>query len=105
MDLDPITGDIYITDTGNNRIIKVDQDFNFVTLWSSTGKTESKFSHPHGIGVDTSGNVYVNDLNDARIQKFDKNGNFIKQWGSEGTKRGQFTLPLEHLFIDPFDNV
>jgi len=99
------SGSIYITDTGNNRIVKLDSDFNFVTDWGSYGNIKGKFSHPHGIGVDSSGNVYVNDLNSARIQKFDSNGKFLKQWGSKGNADGQFTLPLEHLFVDPSDNV
>ena len=66
---------------------------------------EGEFSHPHGIGVDSSGNVYVNDLNTPRIQKFDSNGKFIKQWGSKGKGEGQFTLPLEHLVVDHSDYV
>lgn len=101
----PSTGDVYITDTGNNRTLKLDSNFNFVLQWGYYGRGEGQFDHPHGIGVDSKGNVYINELNVARIQKFDSNGNFIKQWGSYGLGNGQFDEPLEHLFVDYNDNV
>jgi DNA-binding beta-propeller fold protein YncE len=105
MTIDNRTGQIYVTDTGNNRIVKFDENFNYILEWGERGKGPGQFDHPHGIGVDSSGNVYVNDLNSARIQKYDSNGTFIKEWGSEGVGPGQFTLPLEHLFVDPFDYI
>ncbi len=103
--VDPNSGFIYIADTGNNRVVKVDRNFEFVLEWGSEGTGPGQFRHPHGIGVDSHGNVYVNDLESPRIQKFDGNGNFIKQWGSAGTGDGQLSPPLEHLAVDPFDNV
>ena len=105
MAIDPSSGDVFVTDTGNNRTIKLDHNLNFVLDWGSYGTDPGEFDHPHGIGVDSEGNVYVNELNVARIQKFDNNGTFIKQWGSEGTGDGEFTLGLEHLFVDSSDNV
>ena len=105
MTIDWNTGNVYITDTLNNRTIKLDDKFNSLLVWGSHGTGNGEFDHPHGIGVDSSGNVYVNELTVPRIQKFDSNGTFIKQWGSEGTDPGQFTLGLEHLFVDPQDNV
>ena len=102
---DPNTGDIYIADTGNNRIVKFDSDANFILEWGSNGTKPGQFDHPHGIGVDSSGDIYVNDLKSPRIQKFNHEGKFIKEWGTEGTGPGQFTPPLEHLFVDPLDNV
>lgn len=102
---DPNTGQIYIADTGNNRIVKLDSNGNFILEWGQNGTRPGQFNHPHGIGVDSSGDVFVNDLNSPRIQKFNSQGNFIKEWGSKGTRPGQFTPPLEHLFVDPLDNV
>lgn len=99
MAIDKDSGNIYVTDTGNNRTLKLDSKFKFVLEWGSHGSGPGEFSHPHGIGVDSSGNVYVNEISLPRIQKFDKDGNFIKQWGSEGTGPGEFDLGLEHLFV------
>jgi DNA-binding beta-propeller fold protein YncE len=98
-------GNFYVTDTGADRIIKFDQNFNFIYELGSTGDGPGEFEHPHGIGVDSMGNLYVNDAFSPRIQKFTNDGFFIKQWGSLGTGDGQFTLPLEHLEVDSTDKV
>ena len=98
------TGVIYITDTGNERVLKLDRNFSYILQWGSDdGQTSSergKFDHPHGIDVDSKGDVYVNELENPRIQKFDENGKFVKQWGSEGKGKGEFTPLLEHLEVD-----
>lgn len=98
------TGIIYITDTGNERVLKLDRNFSYLLQWGSIdGKASNekgKFNHPHGIDVDSKGYVYVNELENPRIQKFDENGTFVKQWGSEGKGNGEFTPLLEHLEVD-----
>src|ERR671925_1689657 len=98
------TGEIYVTDTGNERVVKLDGNFSYILHWGSTdGKASNesgKFEHPHGIDVDSNGYVYVNELENPRIQKFNENGTFIKQWGSEGKGKGEFTPLLEHLDVD-----
>ena len=98
------TGAIYITDTGNERVVKLDGNFSYILHWGSTDGRASnesgKFDHPHGIDVDSNGYVYVNELENPRIQKFNENGTFIKQWGSEGKGKGEFTALLEHLEVD-----
>ena len=105
MAIDPNNHAIYIADTGNNRIVKLDNEFNFMLEWGSKGRDPGQFDHPHGIGVDSAGDVYINDLNSPRIQKYNSEGEFIKEWGSKGKGPGQFTPPLEHLFVDASDNV
>lgn len=105
MVIDAASGYVYVTDTGNDRILKLDKDLNFILEWGSRGESKGEFVHPHGIGIDSSGNLYVNDLANPRIQKFDGNGTFIKQWGSAGIGNGQFTPPLEHVTVDRWDNV
>ena len=98
------TGVIYITDTGNERVLKLDRNFSYILQWGSDdGQTSSergKSNHPHGIDVDSKGDVYVNELENPRIQKFDENGKFVKQWGSEGKGKGEFTPLLEHLEVN-----
>ena len=98
-------GNFYVTDTGNNRIIKFDKNFKYLSDLGQKGSGPGQFDHSHGIEIDSDGNILINELNNARIQKFTNDGKFIKQWGSEGTGPGQFTLPLEHLKVDKNDNV
>ena len=98
-------GNFYLTDTGNNRIIKLDKNFKYISQFGQEGKGPGQLDHPHGIGIDSKGNIYINGLNDPRIQKFTNDGKFIKEWGTNGTGPGQFTLPLEHLKVDSKDRV
>ena len=90
----------YLTDTGNDRVIKFDKNFKFLFQFGIERTAPGQFDHPHGIGIDSNGNVFINELYNARIQKFTNDGKFIKQWGSDGTGPGQFTLELEHLKVD-----
>jgi DNA-binding beta-propeller fold protein YncE len=98
-------GNFYLTDTGNDRVIKFDKNFKYVSQFGQEGKEPGQFDHPHGIGIDSKGNIYINTLNEPRIQKFTNDGKFINEWGTNGTGPGQLTTPLEHLKVDSKDRV
>lgn len=76
-------GNVYVTDTVNNRIVKYSTSGRFKTAWGSYGPLEGQFRSPQGIAVDSVGNVYVADTENLRIQKFTSYGEFIAQWQSE----------------------
>lgn len=81
---------IYVTDTGNNRIQKISPNGGLITTWGTFGTGDRQFNGPAGIAVDSAGNVYVGDSGNYRIQKFTSNGTFITKWGTNGTADGQF---------------
>ena len=37
---------IFITDTGNNRVLKVDEKFNLIKQWGTKGTGNGQFIHP-----------------------------------------------------------
>ena len=96
---------IFITDTGNNRVLKVDDKFNLIKQWGTKGTANGQFIHPHAIDVDSKGNVYVGVLNQPGVQVFDSNGTYLTRWGSSGTGPGQFSIPQEHIAIDKNDYI
>ena len=96
---------IFVTDTGNDRILKFNASFDLVTKCGTKGKDDGQFVHPHAIDVDSKGNVYVGELNRAGVQVFDSNGKFLRKWGSPGIKDGQFSIPQEHIAVDSEDRV
>ncbi len=61
---------VYVADTGNNRIQKFDNQGNFITKWGSQGSGNGQFNVPYGIAVDNYCNVFVADVENHRIQKF-----------------------------------
>ena len=82
VDVDSL-GNVYIADTGNERIRKVDLS-GFITTIAGTGDwgysgdggpaTEAQLSLPLGAGADFSGNVYIADNRNARVRKVAPSG-------------------------------
>ncbi|SEL79515.1 S-layer homology domain-containing protein [Paenibacillus sp. OK003] len=77
-------GDLYIGDSGNHRIRKVDKSGNISTVagtgvsgYSGDGgsATSAKMSSPNGVAIDNSGNLYIGDSGNNRVRKVDTFGN------------------------------
>lgn len=67
-------GDVYIADTGNNRIVRLHNPGNYLTFadaYGKQGKKPGEFDEPRGVALDQSGRVFVSDANNDRIQIFD----------------------------------
>src|SRR5438094_4979731 len=60
------SGNVYVVDSGNNRVEKFDSSGTFLTAWGSFGSGDGQFSSPRGVAVGPSGNVYVVDTNNNR---------------------------------------
>jgi sugar lactone lactonase YvrE len=74
-------GNLYVADTGNNRIRKVTPDGNVTTVagdgtagMREGAAAQSRFDAPVGIAVDKDGNVYVADTYNDRIRLITKDG-------------------------------
>ena len=76
-------GSLYITDSSNNRVRKVDSE-GVITTFAGTGEqgdggdggpaTEAQLYYPTGITVDSAGNVYISDSRNNRVRKVDTEG-------------------------------
>jgi tripartite motif-containing protein 71 len=67
---------VYVADTGNNRIQKFDSNGNFITKLNSSDQA-ILFHGPESVSVDYLGNVYVADTGGNGILKFTNNGTYI----------------------------
>jgi hypothetical protein len=62
---------LFIVDTGNNRIVKIDTESGKVrAIFGNYGSLPGQFNSPSGVAVDGNGFVYVTDTNNNRVQKF-----------------------------------
>ena len=57
-------GDLYVTDSGNDRVVKLGAGSSTQTVLPFTG-----LGSPHGVAVDTAGNLYVVDSSNDRVLK------------------------------------
>ncbi len=82
-------GNVYVADSGNSRIRKVDSDGNVTTLAGSGSdgfadgtNTKAKFNAPYGVAIDGNGNVYVADSSNHRMRRVSPDGNVTTLAGS-----------------------
>ncbi len=103
------SGNIYVADSGNNRVQVFASDGTYLRGWGSTCKLDTgegcvdggrgQFNEPWGIAVGADGSIYVSDTWNHRIQKFANDGQFITSWGVFGSTGGE--LGQEGLFYGP----
>ncbi|HHU93089.1 MAG TPA: DUF1282 family protein [Halanaerobiaceae bacterium] len=71
---------VYVADTGNNRIVVIDKDWNLVKVISSFNNNgqEDTFNQPYGIHVSEEGVLYIADRNNNRIVVLDSSGELLR---------------------------
>lgn len=86
------SGDLYVADTMNHRIVQFGPDGRFIRAFGGLGNGPGKLMCPYGVTV-TENAVIVADTMAHRIVVFDRDGNYIRRWGTFGTRPGQFQFP------------
>ncbi len=84
-------GNVYVTDTLNNRVEIFDADGNFISLFGKHGDGPGYFARPKGIAVDSDGHIWVADAMEDRLQVFNREGQLLTYIGQgHGELPGQF---------------
>jgi len=102
-------GRVYITDTGNKRVVVYDADGKFITQFGEIGLDPGQFDEPVGLALDSQGNIYVADTWNQRIQVFapsadESSYSPLRQWDITGWY-GQSLENKPFLAIDSQDHV
>jgi len=103
------SGNLYVTDIGNDLIRKITPD-SVVTTIAGTGSkgavngkgTAASFSYPSNISFDQAGNMYVSDTFNSLIRKIDAAGNVTTLAGIAGVTGSQNGDRLSATFNQPF---
>lgn len=69
---------LFIADSGNNRIIKADLNGNALGVF--TGPEDKPFNNPQGIFVFRGGHIFVADTGNNRIVHLDSDGVFLEEF-------------------------
>jgi DNA-binding beta-propeller fold protein YncE len=97
-------GNVYVTDTMNNRVEIFNADGEFVSLFGKHGDGPGDFARPKGIAVDCDGHIWVADAMEDRLQVFNREGRLLAFVGGHGNNPGQFDA-LVGVFIDKQNRV
>src|SRR6185312_5965501 len=98
----PTTGDLFVTDQGNNRVDEFTAWGEFVRAWGwgvadgtpsmlqsctsscfagARGAKPGQLDNPNGVAVAPNGNVYVFERRNRRVQVFASSGDFLFMFG------------------------
>ncbi len=101
-------GNVYVGDSGNNRVQKFTSTGVYLTEWGAFGTGDGQFTGYLTVAVDDSNNIYVADFLSERVQKFTDVGVYLMQWGGPSTgfpgEPGKFDT-LAGIAVDDSFNV
>jgi tripartite motif-containing protein 71 len=63
-------GNVYVSDTGNDRIQKFTNDGVFLMKWGSYGSGPGQFDGPMGLDVNIDGSIFISEWFSSRVQRF-----------------------------------
>jgi len=84
---------IYVADTGNNRIRVFNPSGKVINKFGNHGARLGEFNGPTVATMDNAGNLLVVDEKNYRVQIFNGRGIFKNKFGKRGTGRGEFASP------------
>jgi DNA-binding beta-propeller fold protein YncE len=90
-------GRVYVTDTGNKRVVIFDSDGSSLASFGGAGLGVGQFDEPVGIAVDDQGRIYVADTWNKRIQVMIPAGNNL-------TYPTHITWDIEAWYGESLDN-
>ena len=86
-------GNVYVADSGNDRVQEFDHDGTFIRQFGGNGSADGQFMDPIDVAVGPSGLVYVVDDVRDDVQVFSPEGSFLMKVGSHGSATDSSTTP------------
>ncbi|WP_070963823.1 NHL repeat-containing protein [Vibrio sonorensis] len=96
--VDPVSNDIVIADSGNNRISrwKITElgTASQVSVFGKLGDESGEFHTPTDVTFDSEGHLFVTDQTNNRIEVFDQHNKWMSSFGQEGYGKANSNLLL-----------
>jgi hypothetical protein len=92
-------GNLYILDTDNNRIQKLDSDGKFIKTIGRKGQGPGEFQAAHSMDIDNEDNLYVFDMRSRRIEVLSTEGKPLKTVKFRAFSGGQIRLLKPGLIV------
>ena len=90
--IEPLSGDVYVTEETNNRVSVFNSDGTIKTAFGTADLVNGYFYYPKDIVI-SNDEVFITDQQNHRVQVFNQDGTFIRKWGTYGSADGQFDGP------------
>jgi len=90
--IDP-AGNLYVSNIGNNRVVKYDQDGNYLGSFGGAGDTIGSFAKPKGVALSPEGYLFVVDGGTNVVQLFDETFRPLTYFGWPGLPGGSLNGP------------
>lgn len=99
--LDSVTNQLYVLDSGNNRVVRYNsltgtvsgQDLAGATAWGTYGSGLSQLNNPGAITISEASVLYIADTGNNRVLRCATFGSACTLVGSLGTYQGRFSAP------------
>ncbi|MFQ5905425.1 MAG: hypothetical protein ACE5JA_02535 [bacterium] len=85
-----VAGDVYVADTGNDRVVILKsegRELRYVSSFGRFGLAPGEFDDPVDVACDSRGRVYVTDMSNNRVQVFDPTGKHLYEFGGDYLRR------------------
>jgi streptogramin lyase len=96
-------GNIWVADTGNNRIEKFGPEGKYISTFGKAGSEAGELKEPKSIAI-YKGDIWVAESGNDRIQEFSPEGKSLLTFGKAGSGNGELKEP-KALAIDSHGNV
>jgi len=92
------SGNLYICDMGNHRIVKYDSTLGYIMQIGRAGQGPGEFQYPVDVKIGKNGDIFVLDAGNNRIQVLDSTGKYLRSFPST-------TVLAMELMLDSKNNV
>ncbi len=96
-------GNLYIVDSGRNRLLKYTASHTFVKEIGGFGRGAEQFNNPRDVDAHLTLNIFVADFSNNRIVRFDSHLNYLNDFNPIYNNPFYFEMPLSVAVNNQYD--